>query len=142
MADDKHNETRQKWDAIYRESACGQHEAARVLTENGHLLPTQGRALEIASGRAANALLLARHGLEVDAWDISAVAIAQVNELAVREGLAVHGAVRDVVSEPPAADSYDVIVISHFLDMTADRDQRGAVLNPEIVLFPRACERP
>lgn len=116
MADDRAGETRQKWDAIYRDSAYGRHQAARVLTENSHLLPTDGRALEVACGRAANALFLARHGLDVDAWDISAVVIDQVNEMAASQKLAVRGAVRDIVSEPPPVSSYDVIVVSHFLD--------------------------
>ena len=116
MTDNDPGETRQKWDNIYRNADYGEHEAVRVLTENRHLLPESGRALEVACGRGANALLLARHGLDVDAWDISAVVIEQLNTRAREQELAIRATVRDVVNEPPDVASYDVVVVSHFLD--------------------------
>src|SRR5882724_1266274 len=48
----------------------------QVLVENVHLLPTHGRALDVACGLGAGSIFLARHGLKVVAWDISPVAIA------------------------------------------------------------------
>ncbi len=45
--------------------ADGPGEVAQVLLRNRHLLPEQGRALDLACGRGANALWLAEQGLEV-----------------------------------------------------------------------------
>jgi len=108
-------DAKKKWDAIYGgEGQAG--EAARVLAENSHLLPERGRALEVACGRGANALMLARLGLQVDAWDISAVAIESLQTEADRQGLTVQGEARDIMQQPPRTDRYDVIVVSHFLE--------------------------
>jgi len=45
------------------------------LTQNQHLLPSQGTALDLACGQGGNSQLLAKAGLDVLAWDSSAVAI-------------------------------------------------------------------
>ena len=105
-----------KWDQRYRNAASGEPEAATVLRTNAHLLPTTGEALDLACGLGGNALLLARHGLSTQAWDISAEAIAQLAARATRLGLPLHADRRDVMATPPAADSLDVIVVSRFLE--------------------------
>ncbi len=109
------SEIRDKWDARHAE-AEGLGSQARVLADNLHLLPTAGKALDLACGRGANAILLAEAGLEVDAWDQSSVAIQRLSQAAEEAKLGINCSVRDVVSQPPAADSYDVIVVAHFLD--------------------------
>ena len=88
---------------------------AVVLKKNRHLLPNAGVALDLACGLGGNALLLARHGLQTHAWDISNVAIENLKNLAVSQGLSVHAQVRDVVRHPPSPTSFDVIVVSRFL---------------------------
>lgn len=106
---------REKWDARYREAQeIGQ--ATRVLRENLHLLPRSGRALDLACGLGANALLLAAQGLEAHAWDLSEAAVARVREQARAMRLPVRAEVRDVVAQPPTPSSFDVIVVSRFLD--------------------------
>jgi tellurite methyltransferase len=107
---------RDKWNGIYRDAPAGVPGPARVLGENTHLLPEQGTALDLACGRGGNALLLAGAGLEVHAWDISAVALEQLAGTARRLNRVIHTRVRDVSAEPPAPDSFDVIVVSRFLD--------------------------
>ena len=107
---------KQMWDEKYRESHEAQGIAVEVLQENLHLLPRQGRALELACGLGANALLLSAHGLEAHAWDISAVAIERLNTLAHKRGLHIHTKVHDVLLHPPEPASFDVIVVSYFLD--------------------------
>ncbi len=103
-----------KWDARYREA--GEPIPARVLSENLHLLPARGRALDLACGLGANALLLARCGLETFAWDSSPVAIDKLRAAAATAGVVVHAEVRDVVAHPPEPQRFDVIVVAHFLD--------------------------
>jgi len=60
-------------------------------------------------------LLLARHGLETWAWDISAVAIEQLKDTARACHLTIHAEVRDVESAVFEPDCFDVIVGSRFL---------------------------
>ncbi len=109
------DEKRQKWDTIY--SNGGQAGApSRILSENKHLLPGHGRALEIACGRGANALFLAGLGLDTSAWDISPVVISAMHSEAEHQGLAIEGEVRDVMQEPPPNSTFDVIIVSHFLE--------------------------
>jgi len=103
------------WDRRHAE-AEGAPPAADVLRENCHLLPARGRALDLACGRGGNALLLAAAGLETHAWDLSPVAIEALCAEAAAQGLAVRARVRDVVAEPPPAEAFEVIVVSHFLE--------------------------
>jgi SAM-dependent methyltransferase len=110
------SDERAGWDQRYRDAPDALPSPAAVLRDYVHLLPSQGRALDLACGRGGNALLLARAGLAVDAWDLSAVAIAQLAAAAAREGLAVATQVRDVVAEPPPPACYDAITVGYFLD--------------------------
>jgi len=107
---------REKWDGIYRNSPDDIPEAARVLRENPHLLPRQGTALDLACGRGGNALFLAAAGLETHAWDISGVALEQLTGTATRLQRVIHTQVRDVCAEPPAPETFDIIVVCRFLD--------------------------
>ncbi len=107
-------ELRRKWDARHR-SAELTRPPCTVLEKNAHLLPAKGRALDLACGLGRNALFLARRGLDVDAWDISPVAVQRLGAFARQQALRVRPEVRDAGSAPPHADSYDVIVVSFFL---------------------------
>ena len=109
-------QARDKWNKIYQDA--DQAQPVEVVVENIHLVPTQGRGLELACGLAANSMALAQHGLAMEAWDISAVAIERVNDEAHRRSLAVSGQARDVVVSPPQHGAYDVVVVSYFLDRT------------------------
>ncbi|MET0012860.1 MAG: methyltransferase domain-containing protein [Sedimenticola sp.] len=109
------NDARPDWDRRHA-AAEGLGEPARVLEENLHLLPPGGDALDLACGRGVNAMLLAQAGLNVTAWDSSVVAIARLDEAANEAGLKILAEVRDVVDAPPEPGSFDVIVVSHFLD--------------------------
>jgi tellurite methyltransferase len=104
-----------KWDQRYR-SQDRPALAAAVLVHNAHLLPTVGRALDLACGLGANALFLARRGLAVAAWDLSPVAIGRLRADASGQGLILDAQVRDVVADPPDPASFDVILVAHFLD--------------------------
>lgn len=105
-----------KWDSIYREETHGAPHAAAVLVDNLHLLPARGKALDAASGLGANALLLAESGLQTHAWDISGVALKRLAQSALERGLTVQTEQRNIVENPPEPESFDVIVVSRFLD--------------------------
>ena len=105
-----------KWNARYRDTEISRFSAARVLKENLHLLPRQGKALDLACGPGANAIQLARQGLHTTAWDLSDVIIAKLREYALQLGLAVHAEVRDIEAWPPEPNRFDVIVVTHYLE--------------------------
>ncbi len=107
---------REKWNAIYADKAAADVKAAWVLQQHRWLLPAGGRALDLACGRGGNALLMAAQGLETEAWDISDTAIRQLQQRAAHSGLRLTAEQRDVTARPPAGNSFDVIVISRFLE--------------------------
>lgn len=112
----EHNDIENKWNSRYREREVESREVSEVLAENQHLLPKSGKALEIACGLGANALFLAEQGLEVDAWDISPVAIDKLQQFCKQRGITLNSVTRDVCREPLPVESYDVIVVSYFLE--------------------------
>ena len=110
------NPDRDKWNARYREAERAPPLPARVLQENLHLLPARGAALDLASGLGGNALLLARSGLRTHAWDIAEEALTLLRGFAAQQGLEIATQARDVAAAPPEPGSFDVIVISRFLE--------------------------
>lgn len=130
---------RAKWDERYTQSDRVASPTP-ILANNLHLLPPAGKALDLACGLGANALLLAEQGLETAAWDLSPVAIERLQERAKACGLHVETAVRDVQLHPPAPDGFDVVVVSHFLDRKL-MPAIAAALRPGGVLFYQTFTR-
>jgi SAM-dependent methyltransferase len=111
---DGNDEVRLKWDGRYAEAADAVALPLEVLAENAHLLPTGGEALDLACGLGGSALFLARRGFRTLAWDISSVAIDALRDAAAR--LPLTAEVRDLETEPPPPERFDVICVGHFLD--------------------------
>ncbi|MDE0156010.1 MAG: methyltransferase domain-containing protein [Gammaproteobacteria bacterium] len=105
-----------KWDRIYTGGAEKAAEPCRVLSSHSHLLPAEGDALDLACGRGGNALYLAARGFSTRAWDVSAVAVQSLSDIAAHNNLPLMAEQRDVTANPPASGSFDVIVVSRFLD--------------------------
>lgn len=124
-----------KWNKIYSK-ATTPITACPLLQEQSFLLPAGGRALDLACGRGGNALLLAQRGFAVDAWDLSAVGIKQLEEQAAEVSMTdkVMANVRDVIAEPPPENTYDVIVASYFLHRPLSEALEKA-LKPNGLLF-------
>jgi 2-polyprenyl-3-methyl-5-hydroxy-6-metoxy-1,4-benzoquinol methylase len=75
----------QHWDDRYNERGVAAPRAPEILTMNPEmerLVPTSGRALDIACGRGVQAAWLALRGLDVIALDVSGVAVALTNAAA------------------------------------------------------------
>jgi 2-polyprenyl-3-methyl-5-hydroxy-6-metoxy-1,4-benzoquinol methylase len=128
-----------KWDRIYSDRKSAQPQPAEVLLQNRHLLPKQGVALDLACGLGANSLLLAEQGLAVHAWDISSVAIAQLDKLAQQSGLEIHVLERDVSIQPPEPDSVDVLVVTHFLVRAMAADLVAALKPGGLLFYQTFC---
>lgn len=124
-------QAQEKWDRRYRQ-ARATPPAVAVVRENMHLLPPRGRALDIACGLGGNALALARQGLEVEAWDLSPVAVEHLQHEAA--GLPLTANVRDVLATHPPSATYDVITVAHFLERSL-MPAIAAALRPRGLLF-------
>jgi SAM-dependent methyltransferase len=134
MTDD---ELRQKWDQRYQQTGAAPC-ALEVLVENSHLLPPEGSALDLACGMGGSGLLLAEHGLNTWAWDLSPVAIDALEKRAAN--LPLIAEVRDVVRLPPPPGGYDVICVGHFLDREIC-PEIAAALRPGGLLFYQTFTR-
>lgn len=110
------NTDAEKWNAIYAAGKHAREEPVKVLKEFAHLLPDTGTALDLACGRGANTLFLAKRGLNVHAWDISEEAITSLNTKANELKLTLETRICDVTAEPLQSNCFDVIVVSYFLD--------------------------
>jgi len=108
---------------------------ALVLTDNTHLLPAQGNALDLACGLGGNALFMAKRGLKVLGWDYSSVAIEQLKKLAELNKIKLQAEIRDVVMKPPTRQSFDVIAVSHFLDRSIIPDLLSALKPGGLVFY-------
>ncbi|WP_436343194.1 class I SAM-dependent methyltransferase [Natronorubrum sp. FCH18a] len=73
-----------------------------------------GRALDVATGTGRNARFLAANGYDVDAVDISDVALEDARERAEKRGLEVNWIRADLADFDPETDAYDVIAVSFF----------------------------
>jgi SAM-dependent methyltransferase len=90
---------------------------AAWLTEQAHLLPHHGTALDVACGRGRHALWLAARGLDVVAVDRDRAALAALAAEASRRGLPVETCEADLEAPAPPlpADAFDLIVAVHYL---------------------------
>ena len=129
-----------KWNRGYSESSQGMYPAARVLTENDFLLPRTGSALDVACGLGGNAIFLAEQGLVVTAWDISSVAIDKLMAYADQKGLNVNACQQKITANSFNGYSFDVIVVSRFLDRTLS-DAIIEALKPDGLLFYQTFTR-
>lgn len=125
---------REKWDRRHAASDSGSPTPSRVLVEYACLLPETGVALDLACGQGGNALLLARRGLAVHAWDLSEIAIGRLQRRATAEKLEMQASIRDVSESPPASDTFDVICASFYLERAITR-QITEALRPRGLLF-------
>ncbi len=151
---------RDRWNV--RRSAAGfepfPDAPAEWLTEHAALLEGGGRALDVACGDGRNARFLAGLGYEVDAVDVSDVAIEALRVAAPDRAPRVHPRVVDLELEAPAQDAYDVVVCLNYLQRDlfaalegalrtggrlvfetfgpAHLDELGRTMNPAYVLAP------
>jgi len=130
MSDSKPKALASKWNARYAFSNKPGPEPtpADVLINGAAFLPESGVAADIACGLGGNAIYLADKGFTVFAWDISSEAIGSIQNPNIT------AKVRDVVIHPPEPNSFDVIVVSRFLDRELCAKLSDA-LRPNGVLF-------
>jgi SAM-dependent methyltransferase len=134
------------------------------LTDNRHLLPRSGIALDVACGRGRHALWLAGHGFFVRAVDRDRDVIARLNDEALRREVAIDASVVDLESGDPelGIEHFDLIVAVNYLHrplfpfllaalrsqgvlvyetFTREQALRGKPTNPDYLLEPGELRR-
>lgn len=74
----------------------------------------RGRALDVATGTGRNALALAAAGFDVDAVDVSPVALERAAAEADRRDLAVRWHAADLDTDPLPGEGYDLITVLRY----------------------------
>jgi SAM-dependent methyltransferase len=103
---------RARWDARHAAAEDVVPLPPDALRGREDLVPTAGRALDVACGRGAVALWLARRGLVVDAVDVSAVGLDAGARRAA--DLSVRWIRHDLDAGLPTSGPYDVVVVQRF----------------------------
>ena len=130
---------KEKWNQIYRDNNR-EKPATSVLVEHAFLLPNSGIALDMACGLGANACFLAKRGLVTTAWDISEIAIAKLQQIALSKALSIKAEVHEITQKSFNENSFDVIIISQFLDRSLS-DGIISALKPGGLLFYQTFNR-
>jgi 2-polyprenyl-3-methyl-5-hydroxy-6-metoxy-1,4-benzoquinol methylase len=113
-------DSKTKWNSKYKERLI-QPEQPKPNPRLGKLATCLkgGSALDLACGLGGNSMFLAELGFEVDALDISDVAVRHVQEQAVKRELPINARTADLTDLNNLAftkDSFDFIVITYYLD--------------------------
>ncbi|QZS52592.1 SAM-dependent methyltransferase [Rhodococcus opacus] len=107
---------RGRWDVRHAASSDDDPRPPVAVEFREELVPTAGRALDIACGRGSIAVWLALRGLTVDAVDVSSVGVGAGQALAERHGVVdrVRFTEWDLDAGLPDADPFDVVVCQRF----------------------------
>lgn len=95
----------------------------------------RGRALDLACGNGRNALYLAKLGFQVDAFDISDVAVTWLNQKAANEGLPLTARVVDLETEELASNHYQVVTNFRYLQRDLFSSIQKALASGGLVFF-------
>ena len=105
---------REKWDRKYAEGSYRSRTyPSPFLVERLGDLP-KGRALDLACGAGRNALCLAEAGFEVEAIDISGVAIERARAAARERSLEVDWRIADLDGYDPPPRRYDLVTVIRY----------------------------
>ena len=109
---------RERWNAKWRERNSDLDSESAFLSDNAHLFPRAGKALDLAGGAGRNAMWLLRQGMDVTLVDVSDVALDKAEGRAKTAGLGKRLKVYhlDLEAPLPFAPLFDVVLLMNYLD--------------------------
>ncbi|HET8953553.1 MAG TPA: methyltransferase domain-containing protein [Solirubrobacteraceae bacterium] len=137
---------RVRWNARY--AAKGQELFERApsewVAEHRDVIVAHGpgRVVDVACGGGRNAVFLAEHGFDVDAVDVSDVAIDGVSAVARYRGLRITAARADVVLTPFPRPPYRVVLTMNFLRRELFGRLEDAVDDGGLLVFQSWMDHP
>ena len=129
------NKIKKRWNKYYSSNIKTPASPSEVLFFNQHLLPKKGVALDLACGYGANSICLANNKLNVTAWDISQSALGELSLRSKDLGLIINCENRDVLKYPPKPNTFDVIVVTKFLDRQLIKHIRNAINDNGLIFY-------
>lgn len=118
---------RDKWNERHRDGYAAHGQPSALLQQWIERIP-RGRALDLACGAGRNALFLAANGFEVDAVDISDVALDLGRRRARADGLRVNWIEQDLDEPLALADSYTLLLVVRYVNLPLIRELSGRLL--------------
>lgn len=109
------SEDRERWNARHGAPSSGQDEPSGALVELARWLPARGQALDVAGGAGANAVWLARRGLDVTIVDVSEVGLAQASRRAAAAAVELLALQADLEHEGLPSGPWALVLCSHYL---------------------------
>ena len=140
---------RERWNRKYADrEGPANFRTSHLLVEHRHLIaemvreaslpdggpPSVPRAIDVACGFGGNSLYLASMGFQVDAVDISGVALAQLQAEAARRCLRLRLIQADLTRWWVPPSHYDLIIVTHYLNRDL-MPQLSRTLRPGGMLF-------
>ncbi len=112
------DDDRRRWDERWGDRPLAEPVPPDALVGHEGLLPSAGRALDVACGLGATALWLAGRGLDVTGVDVSPVAVARAEAAAAVQSLSerCRFGVVDLDTGIGEAGPFDVVVCQRFRD--------------------------
>ena len=101
------------WDERYQ-AGHRKSEPSKLLFELSRLLPSSGRALDVACGAGRNSAYLAQRGLDVTAVDLSLPALEEGRELARRKNVRVDWVQADLERFLLPSARFDLVVVFYY----------------------------
>ncbi len=136
---DNQKRDRIKWNKKYTEKGLASlnTDPSEWLNDHQDLLVEQkkGRVLDLACGNGRNSFFLANLGFEVDALDISDVAIVWLNQQILKRGVSIKPQVRDLEEELLLQETYQVIVCFNYLQRSLFSAMKESLVPGGLLLF-------
>jgi SAM-dependent methyltransferase len=124
---------KEKWDKKYNETPRLMKDRTPSPKVVEAIKYARGKkALEIACGTGRNSIFLAENGFEVEAFDISEVAINHLNKLNIKNLTAIQ---KDLEEFKPQKNNYDLIVQTNYLDRKIFPNLKNALKKDGIIII-------
>jgi SAM-dependent methyltransferase len=109
-------EDQKRWDKRYREKKPDLIQGANTLLKKYLRFLPKGKALDLAAGEGRNAVFLAENGFDVEAMDISKVAMSRARKLARAKGARMKTIAADLDTYAIPKERYELVIDFYFLD--------------------------
>ncbi|MCS4534585.1 class I SAM-dependent methyltransferase [Neisseria montereyensis] len=119
-----------KWDERYQtEEYVFGTEPNEFIARIEPYLPSEGKALDLATGEGRNGIFLAQHGLDVEGVDMSAKGLEKAQNLADEKGVRFHTRLADITAMEWPSEYYEIVtsVFCHFTEPVRTRTMQKIV---------------
>ncbi len=105
-----------RWDLKYRDRKFDPAQGTSTILKKYLRFLPRGKVLDLAAGEGRNAIFLAEHGFDVEAVDISKVALSRARKLARAKGARIKTIAADLDTYAIPKERYELVIDFYFLD--------------------------